>query len=122
MRSATKRVLGVVIGRPLIALAIAAVVVGILLLNSHSQRTPVTHREQHVELTDAQETQLGSQEYTKTLRTNRALTVSTGPQYGRVQRVAARIEAIARRDWPAFVWRVTLIRKNVANARFGRSR
>lgn len=122
MRSATGRVLGVAFGRPLIALAIAAVVVGILLLNSHSQKTPVTHRQQHVELTDAQETQLGSQEYTKTLRTNRALTVSTGPQYGRVQRVAARIEAIARRDWPAFVWRVTLIRKNVANARFGRSR
>jgi len=33
-----------------------------------------------------------------------------------VQRVAKRIEAVASHDKPNFVWRVTLIRKNVANA------
>ena len=33
-----------------------------------------------------------------------------------MQRVARRIETVAARDKPAFVWRVTLIRKNVANA------
>jgi predicted Zn-dependent protease len=33
-----------------------------------------------------------------------------------VQRVARRIEAVAGRDKPGFVWRVTLLRKNEANA------
>jgi predicted Zn-dependent protease len=42
--------------------------------------------------------------------------VSSGPQYARVQRVAKRIEAVAGHDRPSFVWRVTLLRKNVANA------
>jgi predicted Zn-dependent protease len=69
-----------------------------------------------VTLTDAQQMQLGSQEYAKTLRANRARIVSSGPQYAEVQRVARRIEAVASRDKPNFVWRVTLIRKNEANA------
>jgi len=38
------------------------------------------------------------------------------PPYSEVQRVAKRIEAVAGRDKPAFVWRVTLLRKNEANA------
>jgi metalloendopeptidase OMA1, mitochondrial len=33
-----------------------------------------------------------------------------------VQRVARRIEAVAARDKPRFVWKVTLLRKNDANA------
>jgi predicted Zn-dependent protease len=60
--------------------------------------------------------QLGRQEYGKTLRENRSRIVSSGRQYVGVQRVAKRIEAVAGRDKPAFVWKVTLIRKNVANA------
>src|SRR4029079_9338832 len=76
----------------------------------------VTHRVQRVALTDQQQIQLGSQDYAQTLRENRARIVSTGPQYAVVQRVAKRIEAVAGRDKPNFVWRVTLIRKNVANA------
>jgi predicted Zn-dependent protease len=111
-----KGLLGLLLGRPLIAVAIAVVVVGVLLLFSHRQQTPVTHRVQHVGLTDAQQMQLGSQEYAKTLQENRAQIVSSGPQYAIVQRVAKRIEAVAGRDKPAFVWRVTLIRKDVANA------
>src|SRR5262245_57206143 len=111
-----RAVLGVLVGRPLIAVALAAVVVGVLLLITHRQETPVTHRVQHVDLTDEQQMQLGSQEYAKTLQENRAQIVSAGPQYALVQRVAKRIEAVAARDKPAFVWRVTLIRKNVANA------
>jgi metalloendopeptidase OMA1, mitochondrial len=69
-----------------------------------------------VALTDEQQMQLGSQEYAKTLRANRARILSSGPQYARVQRVAKRIEAVAARDKPNFVWKVTLLRKNVANA------
>jgi predicted Zn-dependent protease len=111
-----KAVLGFIVGRPLIAIVVAAAVVGILLLHSHRQKTPVTHRSQHVELTDAQQMQLGNQEYAKTLRANRARIVSSGPQYAEVQRVARRIEAVAGRDKPNFVWKVTLIRKNEANA------
>jgi predicted Zn-dependent protease len=111
-----RRVLGLLIARPLIAIAIAAVVVGVLLLQTRTQKTPVTHRTQHVKLTDAQQSQLGSQEYTKTLREDRADIVSSGPEYARVQRVAKRIEAVAARDKPDFVWKVTLLRKNVANA------
>jgi hypothetical protein len=77
---AMKAVLAFLIGRPLVAILLAALVVGVLLLNSHRQRTPVTHRVQHVTLTDAQQMQLGSEEYAKTLRTNRARIVSSGTQ------------------------------------------
>jgi metalloendopeptidase OMA1, mitochondrial len=111
-----KAVLGFLLWRPLIALAIAAAVVGVLLLHSHRQKTPVTHRVQHVGLTDQQQMQLGSQKYAKTLRQNRARIISSGRAYARVQRVARRIEAVAARDKPRFVWKVTLLRKNEANA------
>jgi predicted Zn-dependent protease len=112
-----RRVLAFLVARPLIAVAIAAVVVGAsLLLHTHKQTTPVTHRTEHVALTDQQQTQLGNQQYAKTLREDRADIVSSGPAYAEVQRVARRIEAVAGRDKPAFVWRVTLLRKNEANA------
>jgi metalloendopeptidase OMA1, mitochondrial len=111
-----KGVLGFLVARPLIALAIAAAVVGVLLLHSHRQKTPVTHRVQHVGLTDQQQMQLGSQQYAKTLRQNRARIISSGRAYAQVERVARRIEAVAARDKPRFVWKVTLLRKNEANA------
>jgi len=109
-------VLGFLVARPLIAIAIAAGVVGVLLLHAHRQKTPVTHREQHVGLTDQQQMQLGSEQYAKTLRQDRARIVSSGPAYAQVQRVARRIEVVAARDKPRFVWKVTLLRKNEANA------
>jgi predicted Zn-dependent protease len=112
-----KRVLGFLIARPLIAVAIAAVVVGaILLLRTDKHTTPVTHRTEHVQLTDAQQTQLGNQQYEKTLQQHRADIVSSGPDEAQVQRVAKRIEAVAGRDKPAFTWKVTLLRDNEANA------
>src|ERR1051325_4962134 len=112
-----KRVLGVLLARPLIAIAIAALVVGvILLLQTHRQTTPVTERTQHVALSDEQQVQLGDEQYAKTLREDRAAIVRSGPAYMQVQRVAKRIEAVAARDKPAFDWKVTLIRKNEANA------
>src|SRR5690242_13268708 len=112
-----KGVIGFLLARPLIAIVIAAVVVGVLVLvQTHRQKTPVTHREQRVALSDKQQMQLGSQEYAKTLRQYRARIVSSGAGYARVQRVAKRIEAVAGRDKPAFVWKVTLLRKNEANA------
>jgi len=116
MSSAVKAVLAFLVGRPLVAILLAALVVGVLLLHTHRQKTPVTHRVQHVTLTDAQQMQLGSQEYAKTLRANRARIVSSGPEVAEVRRVARRIEGVASRDKPGFVWRVTLIRKNEANA------
>jgi metalloendopeptidase OMA1, mitochondrial len=116
MSGLSKRVLAFIVGRPLVAIALAAVVVGVMLLNSRRHTTPVTHRVEHVALTDKQQMQLGSEQYTKTLRSNRARIVSSGPQYAEVQRVAKRIEAVAARDKPSFVWKVTLIRKNEANA------
>src|SRR5262245_55303723 len=116
MSSTGRKVFGFLVARPLIAIAIAAVVVGVLLLQTRSDKTPVTHRTVHVTLTDAQQSQLGNQQYVKTLRTDRARIVSSGPEYARVQRVAKRIEAVAARDKPDFVWKVTLLRKNEANA------
>ena len=116
MSGAAKAVVGFLVGRPPIAIAIAAVVVGVLLLGTRSQKTPVTHRTQHVELTDAQQMQLGNQQYAKELRADRSRIVSSGPQFVMVNRVARRIEAVASRDKPDFVWKVTLVRKNVANA------
>jgi metalloendopeptidase OMA1, mitochondrial len=116
MSGVGKTVLGVVIGRPLIAIVLAAAVVGVLLLHSQKQKTPVTHRTQHVGLTDQQQRQLGAQEYNKTLTQDRARIVSSGPQYEEVQRVAKRIEAVAARDKPSFVWKVTLIKEKQANA------
>jgi metalloendopeptidase OMA1, mitochondrial len=111
-----RAVLAFLIGRPLIAILIAVVVVGVLLLGTHRQTTPVTHRVQHVKLTDAQQMQLGNQEYAKELRSDRARIVSSGAKYTEVQRVAKHIEAVAGRDKPKFVWKVTLIRKKEANA------
>jgi predicted Zn-dependent protease len=117
MSKTAKTVLGVIVGRPLIAIALAAAVVACLLLrDTHSQKTPVTHRTEHVALSDQQQTQLGNREYVKTLRENRSHIISSGPDYDRVQRVAKRIEAVAARDKPDFVWKVTLLRKDVANA------
>ena len=116
MSELSKRVLGFIVGRPLIAIVIAAVVVGVMLLHSRRHTTPVTHREQHLGLTLAQQMKLGNQQYAKTLRANRARIVSSGPEYAEVQRVAGRIDAVASRDQPSFVWKVTLIRKNEANA------
>ncbi|MEA2493430.1 MAG: hypothetical protein QOJ29_1341 [Thermoleophilaceae bacterium] len=112
-----RRVLGFLVARPLVAVAIAAVVVGVLLLlTTRKQTTPVTHRTERVALSDGQQTQLGSQQYAKTLRQDRADIVSSGAGYARVQRVAERIEAVAGRDKPAFDWKVTLLRKKEANA------
>jgi metalloendopeptidase OMA1, mitochondrial len=116
MSAPAKAVVRFVVGRPLVAIALAAVVVGIMLLHSHRQKTPVTHRVEHVGLTDAQQMQLGAQQYAKTLRANGARIVSSGPQYAEVQRVARRIESVASRDKPGFVWRVSLIKKREANA------
>jgi len=116
MSSPVKAALAFLVGRPLVAILLAVLVVGVLLLNSHRQRTPVTHRVQHVTLTDAQQMQLGREEYAKTLRANHARIISSGPQYAEAQRVARRIDAVASRDKPGFVWRVTLIRKKEANA------
>jgi metalloendopeptidase OMA1, mitochondrial len=117
MSTTAKNILGFLVGRPLIAIAIAAVVVAVIVLTqTRSQKTPVTHRKQRVALTDKQQMQLGAQEYAKTLREDRAHIISSGPQYAEVQRVAKRIEAVAGRDKPDFVWKVTLLRKNVANA------
>ena len=112
-----KRVLGFFIARPLIAVAIAALVVGgILVFHTHKQTTPVTHRTEHVGLSDEQQTELGSQQYAKTLRQNRAEIVSSGADYAQAQRVANRIEAVAGHDKPMFDWKVTLLRNNEANA------
>jgi predicted Zn-dependent protease len=112
-----KAVLAFLIARPLIAIVIAVVVVGVLLLTqTRRQKTPVTHRVERVQLTDQQQMQLGAQEYAKTLRQDRAAIIRSGPQYAAVQRVAKRIEAVAARDKPDFVWKVTLLRKDVANA------
>jgi predicted Zn-dependent protease len=112
-----KAVIGFLLARPIIAALIAVAVVGVLLLvQTRRQKTPVTHRVEHVALTDRQQMQLGAQEYAKTLREDRANIISSGTQYAEVQRVAKRIEAVAARDKPDFVWKVTLLRKNVANA------
>jgi predicted Zn-dependent protease len=116
MSDISKRVLAFIVGRPLIAIVIAVVVVGVMLLHTRRETTPVTHRTQHIALTLTQQVQLGSQQYVKTLRVNRAQIVSSGSEYAEVQRVAGRIEAVASRDQPSFVWKVTLIRKNEANA------
>jgi hypothetical protein len=115
MSGRAKALLGLLIARPLIAVVIAAVVVaGALLLGTHRQKTPVTHRTERVRLTDQQQMQLGSQQYAKTLQQYRAQIVSSGHEYSEVQRVAKRIEAVAGRYKPAFAWRVTLLRKNEA--------
>jgi predicted Zn-dependent protease len=112
-----KRVLGFLVARPLIAVAIAAVVVGFMLvLHTGKRTTPVTNRTEHIALSDEQQTQLGNQQYEKTLQQDRAEIVSSGAERAQVQRVAKRIEAVAGRDKPAFEWKVTLLRKNEANA------
>jgi predicted Zn-dependent protease len=117
MSALGKGLVGFLVARPLIAILVAAAVVGVVLLTqTHRQKTPVTHRQERVGLTDEQQMKLGSEEYTKTLRQYRARIVASGAAYSQVQRVARRIEAVASRDKPRFVWKVTLLRKNEANA------
>jgi metalloendopeptidase OMA1, mitochondrial len=112
-----RKLFGFLLARPFAALGIAAVVVGVLvLLQTHKEKTPVTHRTEHIALSDAQQVKLGDQQYAKTLQQDRANIISSGPEYAEVQRVAKRIEAVAGRDKPAFDWKVTLLRKNEANA------
>jgi predicted Zn-dependent protease len=117
MSRAWKGLVAFLVARPLIAILLAGVVVGVVVLFfTHRQTTPVTHRVQHVGLTDKQQMQLGSEEYAKTLKEDRAQIISSGTDYTQVQRVARRIEAVARRDKRDFVWKVTLLRKDEANA------
>jgi metalloendopeptidase OMA1, mitochondrial len=112
-----KTIVGLILARPLIAIVIAVVVVVVAYLGfTHRQTTPVTHRTERVGLTDRQQMQLGAEEYAKTLRQYPKRIVSSGAAYAEVQRVAKRIETVASRDRPGFVWRVTLLRKNEANA------
>ena len=92
------RILTFLIARPLIAIVIAAVVVGVMLLHTEKQAAPVTHRTEHVGLSDEQQTQLGRQQYDKTLQQDRADIVSSGAGHAQVQRVAERIEAVAGRS------------------------
>ena len=112
-----RRVLGFLVARPLIAVAIAALVVGVLLLlQTHKQTTPVTHRTSTwPSATRSRRSSGASSTRRRSGRTGRKI-VSSGAEYAEVQRVAKRIEAVAGRDKPAFVWRVTLLRKNEANA------
>ena len=99
-----KTLVGLIVARPLIAIALAVVVVAVLYLGfTHRQTTPVTHRTEHVRLTDKEQMELGSEEYAKTLRQYRRRIVSSGAAYAEVQRVAKRIEAVAGRDKPGFV-------------------
>ncbi len=116
MSSLWKGLFGFIFVRALVAIVIAAIAAVVILSQTHSQKTPVTHREERVGLTDEQQMQLGNQEYAKELRQDRARIVTSGRAYSEVQRVAKRIETVAARDKPAFVWKVTLLRKNEANA------
>jgi predicted Zn-dependent protease len=110
-------VIAFLVARPLIAIALAAIVVAVLYFGfTHLQTTPVTHRTERVGLTDQQQVQLGNEQYAKTLREDRKRIISTGAAYDEVQRVATRIEAVAAHDKPSFVWKVTLLRKKEANA------
>jgi len=102
--------------RPLVAVVIAVVAVGVIWAGGEEQTTPVTQREQRVSLSDQEQMQLGAEQYSKTLTEERANVVASGPQYEQVQRVAARITAVAAADKPAFDWEVTLIRNEQANA------
>jgi metalloendopeptidase OMA1, mitochondrial len=116
MSGAAKAVIAFIVARPLIAIVAAVLVGGAIWFSQRSTTTPVTHRQERVGLTEAQQTQLGDQQYAKTLKENRARIISSGADYQQVQRVAKQIEIQASRDKPKFVWRVTLIRKNEANA------
>jgi predicted Zn-dependent protease len=112
-----KGLVGFLVARPLIAIALAAIVVAVLYFGfTHRQTTPVTHRSERVGLTDQQQMQLGSEQYAKTLRQSRNRIISSGTAYEEVQRVAKRIETVAARDKPSFVWKVSLLRKKEANA------
>jgi predicted Zn-dependent protease len=116
MSSLWKGLFGLIFVRALVAIVIAGIAAAVILAQSHRQKTPVTHRQERVGLTDQQQMQLGNQEYAKELQQDRARIIRSGPAYAEVQRVAKRIEVVAARDKPAFVWKVTLLRKNEANA------
>jgi hypothetical protein len=73
-----RRLVAFLIARPLIAVLLAALVVGVIALTqTHKQPTAVTERTEHVALSDAQQTQLGDQQYAKALRQDGANVVSS---------------------------------------------
>ena len=98
----------VIVARPLIAIALAAIVVAVIYFGfTRRETTPVTHRTERVGLTEQQQMQLGNEQYQKTLHQYPNRIISSGAAYTQVQRVAKRIEAVAARDKPSFVWKVT---------------
>jgi predicted Zn-dependent protease len=116
MSGGAKAVIGFFVARPFVAIVIAIAFIGIGLIGTRTLRAPVTGRVEHVKLTDAQQIQMGDEQYADTLRKEKRRIVSSGPAYAQVQRVAKRIEAVAAKDKPDFVWKVTLIRSTEANA------
>jgi predicted Zn-dependent protease len=102
--------------RLLIATVIAIVVIVGSLIASERQETPVTHRSQQVEMTDAEQMQAGEEEYADVLAEHADDVISKGPRYEEVQRVAGRITEVAAQDKPAFEWEVTLLRSKQVNA------
>ena len=67
-------------------------------------------------LTDAQQMQLGSQEYAKTLRQDRARSSRPAPATRRCSGSPGGSRPSPAATSRRFVWKVTLLRKNEANA------
>src|SRR4026207_660942 len=86
-----KGAIGLIVARPLIAIALAVVVVAVSYFGfTRHETTPVTHRSERVGLTEKQQMQLGSEQYAKTLNQYRGRIVSSGSAYTEVQRGARR--------------------------------
>ena len=96
---------------------IAVLVVGVLVLRSHRQKTPVTHRDEHVGLTDAAADAARERGVREDAPAGPGANRPSGPAYlARCSGSPGGSRPLPRRDKPAFVWKVTLLRKNEANA------
>ena len=89
----------------------------VLPLQDFKETTPVTHRTEHVALSDAQQTRLGGPAVREDAQRKPGEDPLVGHDYiVHVQRVASTTPAVAARDKPRSNWKVTLLRKNEANA------
>jgi len=98
----------------LFPIVIALVIAAYQYFGAEKTVNPETGRKARVALSTDQEAALGLQSYREVL--SQSETITTGPDYAMVERVARRLAAAVGNDAQGFQWQVALIRNDQANA------
>jgi predicted Zn-dependent protease len=98
----------------LFPILVAAVVMAFQYFSADKVRNPETGKAVRVAMSSEQEAALGLQSYQEVL--SQSETITSGPEYDLVRRVAEKLAAATGDSAKDFEWRVALIRGNQANA------